>query len=1130
MDRNKDNKDIIFQLLDWSYYHKETNDGRKKFAVRLFGMTEDKKTIYIDVTHFTPYFFVEIPDGWTDLHVGALMNVVKSKVSQQFRENPVHFSIVRKHKFWGFTAEKIFKFVRLVFDDYETFRKYQWVFDREITIQQLGVNRMKFQLYEANIEPMLRCMHTRNLQSCGWVKITSENYSTIPSDEIETSCDINIIAKYTGLDMYEGKESDIQPFTIAAFDLECVSGDGSFPQPTRPSDKIIMIATTFSEYGKEDCFHRNVIVLGTCNNIDGAEVIQCESEEEVLEEWAKMIRKKDPDFVTGWNIFGFDEMYIYERCKLLNILPKVSRLSRVMNEQSKFTVKELASSALGDNILKYFEMIGRVHFDLMKVVQKDYKLDSYKLDSVSATFFREIITGFEERDGNTFVKTKGTYGIKEGQYTTIIHNDGVTDYEHMNKKKFKILKVDKNSILLEGQVEFESLNPFLSDPKHKIFWCQVKDDVKPREIFSKFNGTKEDRTDLAQYNIQDCELCNKLAAKLQVIVDNMCMANVCNVPLSYLFMRGQGVKIFSLVSKKCRQKNYLIPVIQKKKKRDLAQDESKWDKHFSSFVNSLNKTTVVADEDDEDDNGFEGAIVFDPIPGLYLSPIFVLDYASLYPNSMRFKNLSHECIVLDSKYKNLPDYDYTTIMYNNNDENKTPAPPCMFAKKKDGTRGILPEILTDLLDARSRTRKMIDAEPDAFKKKVLDRMQLAYKVTANSLYGQTGAPTSAIFMKEIAACTTATGREMLKYSRTFVEEIYNKIINYAVDDDVEKYMKFMEKTFKYVEQFDYYPEDKKFTCVFDDCEIDKPSQKHGLRCLCKLHTTQPNKLCKNAFYEALREKILGFMKGFHIKTKVIYGDTDSVFVDPHIICDQTKKLQTDIGALDKAIQLGVLASMLICTLLPDPMKQEYEKTMWPFAQISKKRYVGNLYETDIKKFFQKSMGIVLKRRDNAQIVKIVCGGIVDQLLNKHDPRGAIEFTKETLRKILTNKYPIDKFIITKTLRENYANRASIAHAVLADRMAERDPGNKPLSNDRIPYVFVVPKGKVTLQGERIETPEYMMQNNLQIDYLYYITNQIMKPAIQFLELVTENPEQIFNRIIMIEKNRLKGTRPISSYY
>jgi DNA polymerase elongation subunit (family B) len=1123
------NLDIIFQILDWSYYHKETEDGRKKFTVRLFGMTDEKQTIHVEVTHFTPYFYVELPDNWSEAHLAALMNVVKNKVPPTYMENFVRTTIIKKYKFWGFTNEKQFKFARLVFDDYETFRRYQWVFDRELSILQLGIRNMKFQLYEANIEPMLRCMHLRDLYSCGWAKIDSGNYSKVPTCDAETSCEINIIADYTALFKYDGKESDIQPFTIAAFDIECVSGDGSFPQPTRPSDKIIMIATTFSRYGEDNCYYRNVIVLGSCNEIEGAEVVQCQSEEEVLVEWAKMIRKKDPDFMTGWNIFGFDETYIFERCKLLSILPKVSRLSRVVNEQSPFKIKELASSALGENILKYFDMIGRVHFDLMKVVQKDYKLDSYKLDSVSALFFREIIISFEKCGENTLVETKGTYGIKDGQYTTIVHNDGVTDYEHMNKKKFKILKIDKNTILLEGRVEFDSLLQFLSDPKHKIFWCQVKDDVKPREIFSKFSGSKEDRTELAMYNIQDCELCNKLTTKLQVIVDNMCMANVCNVPLCYLFMRGQGVKIFSLVSKKCRQKNYLIPVIQKKQKKDQIVDESKWNKHFSSAVNTLNKTTVVADDDE--DEGFEGAIVFDPIPGLYLSPIFVLDYASLYPNSMRFRNLSHECIVLDDRYKNLPEYDYNIITYNNNDVNKTPAPPCMFAKKKDGKRGILPEILTDLLDARSRTRKMIDEETEPFKKKVLDRMQLAYKVTANSLYGQTGAPTSPLFMKEIAACTTATGREMLKYSRTFAEEVFSKIINYASGNDIDKYMKFMKKTCKYVEDFDYTPDDSKFMGVFDNCECgDKLSPRHGLRTLCKLTVSQPIKSWKHAFFEALRQKILEFMDGFRVEMKVIYGDTDSIFVDPHITSNETKKLQIDVCALEKAIKLGVLASMVICTLLPEPMKQEYEKTMWPFMQISKKRYVGNLYETDPKKFFQKSMGIVLKRRDNAQIVKIVCGGIVDQLLNKRDPKGAIEFTRNTLRKILTNQYPIDKFIIAKTLREKYANRTSIAHAVLADRMAERDPGNKPLSNDRIPYVFTVVKQPVTLQGERVETPDYVIHNGLQIDYLYYITNQIMKPALQFLGLVAENPEEIFNKTITIEKNRQKGIRPVTSYH
>ena len=102
---------------------------------------------------------------------------------------------------------------------------------------------------------------------------------------------------------------------------------------------------------------------------------------------------------------------------------------------------------------------------------------------------------------------------------------------------------------------------------------------------------------------------------------------------------------------------------------------------------------------------------------------------------------------------------------------------------------------------------------------------------------------------------------------------------------------------------------------------------------------------------------------------------------------------TDQHSLEMAIKLGQLASLLIGTLLPDPMEQEYEKYLWPFIQISKKRYVGNLYEDKIDHFYQKSMGIVLKRRDNAQIVKIVCGGIVDQLLNKRDPKGRSNLLK-----------------------------------------------------------------------------------------------------------------------------------------
>ena len=175
------------------------------------------------------------------------------------------------------------------------------------------------------------------------------------------------------------------------------------------------------------------------------------------------------------------------------------------------------------------------------------------------------------------------------------------------------------------------------------------------------------------------------------------------------------------------------------------------------------------------------------------------------------------------------------------------------------------------------------------------------------------------------------------------------------------------------------------------------------------------------------------------------------------------------------------------------------------------------------------MGIVLKRRDNAPIVKVVVGGIINEIINKRSAKGAVEYAKKTLGQILSNKYAIDKFIITKTLREKYADRTRIVQAVLADRMAKRDPGNKPLPNDRIPYAYIQVDHEVDLQGDRVEHPDFIKKNNLKLDYLFYMTNQIMKPSIQFLELLVNNPEDIFNEYITREQNRRKGFKPLNYF-
>jgi DNA polymerase elongation subunit (family B) len=154
----------------------------------------------------------------------------------------------------------------------------------------------------------------------------------------------------------------------------------------------------------------------------------------------------------------------------------------------------------------------------------------------------------------------------------------------------------------------------------------------------------------------------------------------------------------------------------------------------------------------------------------------------------------------------------------------------------------------------------------------------------------------------------------------------------------------------------------------------------------------------------------------------------------------------------------------------------------PFCLLSKKRYVGMLYETDPNKGKRKEMGIVLKRRDNAPIVKDIYGGIIDILMKKQNIKEAIDFLKSCLQNIVEEKYPMDKLIITKSLRSGYKNPNAIAHKVLADRITARDPGNKPSSGDRIPFVYIHSQNKNALQGEKIETPSFIREHNLKIDY------------------------------------------------
>ena len=89
---------------------------------------------------------------------------------------------------------------------------------------------------------------------------------------------------------------------------------------------------------------------------------------------------------------------MYHRAEELGCEEQFTQLGRFINEKKdeesitvKLTEKKLASSALGDNTLRYIPMMGRVEMDLLKVIQRDHNLVSYKLDFVAENFINDKV-------------------------------------------------------------------------------------------------------------------------------------------------------------------------------------------------------------------------------------------------------------------------------------------------------------------------------------------------------------------------------------------------------------------------------------------------------------------------------------------------------------------------------------------------------------------------------------------------------------------------------------------------------------------------------------------------------------------------------------------------------------------
>lgn len=979
--------DLHLQPCDW-YEH----DVDGKYVVDVFGRTKKGDVACLRIHEFRPYFYVKsstMPP--TQKVYDSINKKWISKYGERVGEEDYAFNLSKKiPEYKGIQVTTVKKY-----DVFAGFTNLEQIQVWKVECGSLAAFRnakTQFpieQQYESNLNPFLRLFHDRHIGPASPLHVKEFDECEIPFDEDGNQ--LYFVDEFYECDVKQVNPSEASiPMMVASYDLEMYSASGMFPQANK--DPIIQIGISYRwSNAMLDPVGRVVFVLDSVEPSDdpSIEFISCRSEVELLRKFQEEVQTENPDILCGYNIFGFDDAYMEGRCTALGLTHEFNLSRKRAERNEKIFESKKFELASGKYDLRFMTLRGRLGIDLLLNMRREHSLSSFKLDSVASVFLRDKVVEYS----NGRINTKSTRGLISGNYVKfdIVGN---TSDPFRDGQKFPVIDVDRKGFTIGGA---DNLFDELSEKDRQCLeWTFTKDDVEPHELFRLHaQGGPAGRARVAKYCMQDCDLVLTLMAKLDTIVNARGMADVCKVPMEFVLRRGQGIKIFSAVVYYASQRDQILQV----------------------------QPAL------EEDAGYEGAIVISPKIGMYLDqPISVLDFNSLYPTNMIAYNLSPDTIVCErvldadgyllspskETYEKIKTriqewktqgYVFEEIDYDNKDDKGVVLSKtiCTFVQPNANqmTTGVLPKTLDILLKKRKEFKeKMEDKTYDEAQRGVYNGLQLAYKVVANSVYGQCGSRTSPIRKLCVAACTTAAGRRALYLAKHIVETEFS--------------------------------------------------------------------------------------------AEVIYGDTDSIFI----------KFPTK--DLADSIRLGISAGKRITEKCRRPYKIAYEKTFYPFILFCRKRYVGMMYEEDANaKPKRKEMGIVLKRRDNAAIVKDVFGGALDILMKERNVKKAQMFTNQKLLDVLENRIPLEKYIVSKSLRDDYKNPEQIAHRVLADRMTSRDEGNAPKVGDRIQYLYVAENSSKSKQGDKIEELDYVRSKKLTPDTKFYITNQIQNPVAQLFALCIE---------------------------
>ena len=999
--------DYEFYVYSW-HVDEEVQD---ETCIRIYGIDDQNQNICVRINGFKPFVWVALPthidwkiiDNREKLYLYFRQSFPNIKCTLKFYKKLYGANLKKKedkfvHKLFPFLLCTSSSFRNLKFDLSNKFKVCQRIY---------GLGNLKFYVHGQDACPRLQFTSKYNLPTTGWIKfkgveiLKEEDKFTFGTREFM----VNLTNKQ--FESHElicrSEKTTVPKPLILSFDLEVNSSDTiTMPKATRPGDVVFQISCIFSRLGS-NTYEKYLLSLGNpTETIVGAKILAYKTENKLLMGFRDLINKKNPNVITGYNIFNFDIPYLIDRATHKSIFNEWSQQGFAKGKSGIQREIKWSSSAYKNQYFKFLDCEGRLYIDLLPVVQRDFKLNDYKLKTVSSYFIGET----------------------------------------------------KDDL----------------DPK-SIFRC-YREGIKDGETASKYMSI------CGKYCMQDSMLVMKLTEKLNVWYSLSEMAVVCNVPMITLFTKGQQIKVYSNLYKYCLE-NKIIP-------------------EKDGYIVSENERYV-------------GAYVFPPQPGLYEN-VVPLDFNSLYPNLIISYNIDYSTCAFDptipdeichimewedhisckhdpkvlekerlTKSINLlcsskkkQDKDLVSHLRKQRSEiTKSLNKNIMCEKRKyrflktenyPKFKGVLPTIVQSLLDARKETRKKMNNLKQELKNitdeksrqemettiSILNQRQLAYKVSANSMYGITGVKTGMLPFMPVAMSITYMGRKNIIKVSEILQNDYGGFL--VAGDTDSNYVSFNHKKFTTTELWDY--------AVKVADEISS-------------HFPPPMKL---EFEEAIYSKFLSLTKKRYMFQTVLRDGT----------------IKPEIG------KRGVLLN---------------RRDNSPFIRNIYENMVKIIFESNssIEELQEKVITVLLEHinamfnhqvSDDQFVITKSTGDYgnlkPEYFLNEKGIERAMLGQYNV--PFLTNAIKESENIVTSDQESDWYLDKLPAHIQLLEKIKRR--GQMKNEGSRLEYVIVETDDLKAKQSAKIETVSYYNKNKdvLNLDYLYYL-NRCINPIDQVLEVV-----------------------------